>query len=60
MAGDGVRGPGAGKQRGEGPSVEARLGGGDRFRGTYARCKPANDDMTTAQSEFWEPGDGVC
>ena len=28
MAGDGVRGPGAGKQRGEGPSGEARLGEG--------------------------------
>lgn len=21
---------------------------------------PADDDVTTAQSEFWEPGDGVC
>lgn len=23
-------------------------------------ASPANDDVTTAQSEFWEPGDEVC
>lgn len=38
-----------------------RLSGGRRFRDAHAAClSPADDDVTTAQSEFWEPGDGVC